>query len=144
MGKTSDEWFQKWFGKSDDRDQQIKDKFEDSVVAMRDGTCDGWLAHPRQCLAGIILMDQFTRNIYRGESEMCVSVSKSFCLHTLRALVWASRKHHVRTDLPFCGKCTHGRNELLLTAGELLSIRFPSSCLCYNKVHKARPQVLLR
>eukprot|EP00892_Ulva_mutabilis_P001950 jgi/Ulvmu1/11756/UM008_0170.1 len=70
QGRISDDWFPKWFGKSDDRDTEIKKEFEESVVAMRTGTYDSWLAHPQQCLAGIILMDQFTRNIYRGSAEM--------------------------------------------------------------------------
>lgn len=69
-GKYSDEWFPKWFGKSDTTDQEIKHKFAGSVEAIRSGTIDTWLARPRECLAGIILMDQFTRNIYRGTADM--------------------------------------------------------------------------
>lgn len=45
--------------------------------ALRNGTIDNWLARPRECLAGIILMDQFTRNIYRGTPDMYAYISSS-------------------------------------------------------------------
>lgn len=70
-GKLSEEWMPKWFGKSDGTDAEIKANFEESIEAIRSGAVDTWLARPLECLAGIILMDQFTRNIYRGTPEMC-------------------------------------------------------------------------
>ena len=52
-----------WFGKSEQVDRQIQQLFEpmiDSVVRDR-------VLLPRDSLAQIVLLDQFTRNIYRGQ-----------------------------------------------------------------------------
>lgn len=52
-----------WFGKNEQVDRQIQQQFEpmiDSVVRDR-------IILPRDSLAQIVLLDQFTRNIYRGE-----------------------------------------------------------------------------
>ena len=54
-----------WFGKSPATDDYIEKEFGKMVVEARDGQYDDWVAHPLECLALIILLDQFPRNIYR-------------------------------------------------------------------------------
>ena len=54
-----------WFGKSPATDDHIQKEFGKMVVEARDGQYDDWVAHPLECLALIILLDQFPRNIYR-------------------------------------------------------------------------------
>ena len=54
-----------WFGKSPETDDHIKREFGKMVLEARDGKYDDWVAHPLECLALIILLDQFPRNIYR-------------------------------------------------------------------------------
>lgn len=54
-----------WFGKSNDTDIEIKTRFGSHVAAALEGGYDGWKKTPRGCLALMILVDQFPRNIYR-------------------------------------------------------------------------------
>ena len=54
-----------WFGKSPATDDYIQKEFGKMVVEARDGQYDDWVSHPLECLALIILLDQFPRNIYR-------------------------------------------------------------------------------
>ncbi|KAH9207111.1 hypothetical protein DL95DRAFT_314267, partial [Leptodontidium sp. 2 PMI_412] len=54
-----------WFGKSNDTDIEIKTRFGSHVALALSGGYDSWEATPRGCLALMILVDQFPRNIYR-------------------------------------------------------------------------------
>ena len=54
-----------WFGKSPETDDYITRTFEKMVLDARDGKYDDWISNPIDCLALIILLDQFPRNIYR-------------------------------------------------------------------------------
>jgi uncharacterized protein (DUF924 family) len=58
-----------WFGKSEEADRVIRDRFLDSVKKAAEGGFDGWAEDPRGRLALIILLDQFPRNIWRDEAE---------------------------------------------------------------------------
>lgn len=71
---TADEvldfWFREtdredWFERSDGFDQVIRDRFAQAVETARAGGYAGWCDTPRGSLAVIILIDQFSRNIYR-------------------------------------------------------------------------------
>ena len=57
---------QQWFSKSDDLDTRIRERFEPAVQAALHGGLVGWADGVWESLARIILLDQFTRNIYRG------------------------------------------------------------------------------
>jgi uncharacterized protein (DUF924 family)/Ca2+-binding EF-hand superfamily protein len=54
-----------WFGKGHDTDNEIKSRFGDLVGKALKGELDAWKETPRGCLALMILVDQFPRNIYR-------------------------------------------------------------------------------
>ena len=54
-----------WFGKSPQLDDDIRDRFGDLVSMAAEGELDGWTSDPFECLALIILLDQFPRNIFR-------------------------------------------------------------------------------
>ena len=56
----------RWFRGSPEVDAEIRQKFGAAVEKARDGALDDWTATPRGRLALIILLDQFTRNLYRG------------------------------------------------------------------------------
>lgn len=58
-----------WFGGGDDIDKEIRNRFEKQIVAATKNELDAWKETPRGRLALIILVDQFTRNIYRGTPE---------------------------------------------------------------------------
>lgn len=56
---------EKWYSGGDALDRDIKERFEDVYVRGRDGALSMWLTYPSGTLAYIILMDQFSRNMYR-------------------------------------------------------------------------------
>jgi uncharacterized protein (DUF924 family) len=58
-----------WFMGGKELDQEINEKFRGLVEAATHGKLDGWAETARGRLALIILLDQFTRNIYRGSPE---------------------------------------------------------------------------
>ena len=59
-----------WFVKDPDFDAEIERRFGALVAAALRGGLDHWQASPQQELARIIVLDQFTRNIYRGTAAM--------------------------------------------------------------------------
>ena len=63
-------WFEdstpeQWYKKDTAFDDAIRDGFEGTVTAALASRLDGWADSADGCLALIILLDQFTRNIYR-------------------------------------------------------------------------------
>lgn len=54
-----------WFKKDDDFDALIKAKFDKSIAHAMAGRLDSWADSDAGCLALIIVLDQFTRNVYR-------------------------------------------------------------------------------
>ncbi|MGD9591446.1 MAG: DUF924 family protein [Candidatus Berkiella sp.] len=57
-----------WFSANPSFDQEIKQRFEGLHHLAAKGALDDWLNYPQSCLAYIILLDQFSRNIYRDSS----------------------------------------------------------------------------
>jgi len=58
-----------WWGGSDEVDEQITELFGLRVRQALKGELDCWKETPRGRLALVLLLDQFTRNIYRGLKE---------------------------------------------------------------------------
>ncbi|HEU0204202.1 MAG TPA: DUF924 family protein [Burkholderiaceae bacterium] len=54
-----------WFTKSNETDARIREQFGAAVEAALSGALTEWEATPRSTLALIVLLDQFTRNIFR-------------------------------------------------------------------------------
>ena len=73
-GEILDFWFgadpsavrDDWFRKSDAIDDAIRTRFGPTIEAALAGTLDPWAATPEGTLALILLLDQFTRNTFRG------------------------------------------------------------------------------
>jgi len=61
--------YDKWFMKSSDYDDEIKEKFGDLLKEAEKGKGYGWLVSKDSYVAYIILMDQFSRHIYRGTGD---------------------------------------------------------------------------
>jgi uncharacterized protein (DUF924 family) len=57
----------KWFRGGPTLDAEIHAKFGDDVLAALDGKRDAWLEHPKGWLALLVVLDQFTRNVFRGD-----------------------------------------------------------------------------
>lgn len=58
-----------WWQGSPEIDLEIKTRFGDIVTLALNGELDHWQETSRGHLALIILLDQFTRNIYRGSAQ---------------------------------------------------------------------------
>ncbi|PTY37682.1 hypothetical protein BGP77_14450 [Saccharospirillum sp. MSK14-1] len=59
----------RWFRGGAEVDQQISERFGELHQRAVDGELDAWLSHPHGRLALILLIDQFSRNLYRGQAE---------------------------------------------------------------------------
>jgi uncharacterized protein (DUF924 family) len=53
----------------DGLDDQMKSEFGDLVMQARRGELDGWAARPKSSVALVALLDQFSRNLFRGTPE---------------------------------------------------------------------------
>ena len=60
---------ERWFKKSPENDEYIKSNFGADVEMASKGEYESWTKEPSSLLALIILLDQFTRNIFRGSAE---------------------------------------------------------------------------
>jgi alkyl hydroperoxide reductase subunit AhpC/uncharacterized protein (DUF924 family) len=62
-----------WFGKSEQTDQDISNRFGTDVALASSGHYDHWalnVEHPRLLVALVIMLDQFTRNMHRDTPQM--------------------------------------------------------------------------
>lgn len=63
-----DWWFadsSRWFKKDPDNDRFIRERFGPRLEEASRGELDHWREDPDQCLALVILLDQFSRNVHR-------------------------------------------------------------------------------
>lgn len=60
---------QKWFASSKEFDAEIAERFLPTIEAAKEGKLSSWTATADGALALIILLDQFTRNVYRGSAR---------------------------------------------------------------------------
>ena len=59
----------KWFTKDEKFDEEIRQRFDETLWAATKGELDHWLQSDEGTLAFIILLDQFSRNLYRDQKE---------------------------------------------------------------------------
>ena len=69
-----DFWFNKstikdWFTKNDAYDEKIKQLFFEDLQKAINNEYDDWQDSPEECLALIILLDQFSRNLFRNSPK---------------------------------------------------------------------------
>ncbi len=79
-----------WFKSSGATDQKIGELFGDDVVAAVNGELNTWAATDDGLLALILLLDQFTRNIYRGGGKAFAGDARAL---VLAKQVIAENKH---------------------------------------------------
>ena len=58
-----------WFGGADTVDQSIRERFGPLVHQAVDGALTDWEAEPLNRLALVLLLDQLTRNVFRGQAR---------------------------------------------------------------------------
>ena len=57
---------EEWFTKNPEFDAEVRARFEDLYEEAAVGSLDGWRENARSCLALVIVLDQFPRNMFRG------------------------------------------------------------------------------
>lgn len=67
-------WFEEstpknWFTKDKDYDKQIKERFGVVIDTVANIDKENLLATPETALAAVIILDQFTRNVYRDDAK---------------------------------------------------------------------------
>lgn len=63
----------RWYATDPDLDAQVRDRFRPAWEAGCQGRYSLWLTYPSGTLAYIVLMDQFPRNMFRGEARAFAS-----------------------------------------------------------------------
>jgi len=71
------EFRETWFTKDPEFDREIRDRFEPVYEDAAAGGLDHWKSEARSCLALIIVLDQFPRNMYRGDARMYAADEKA-------------------------------------------------------------------
>ncbi len=85
-----------WYRQDVDLDDQITEHFHHDYETARCGGYDPWMSRPRSCLALLILLDQFPRNMFRDCGDAFATDLKA-----LRTAHLAIRLgHDARTDFP--------------------------------------------
>ncbi len=62
-----------WYVANDDLDQTVRTKFEPTWRKAMQGGLGQWLTYASGSLAYVILMDQFSRNMFRGDAKSFAS-----------------------------------------------------------------------
>ena len=67
-------WFEEvgkdgWWTRSDETDETIRTRFLELWENERGRSAESFLGGPREALAGVILFDQFPRNMHRGHAD---------------------------------------------------------------------------
>ena len=60
---------EQWFMQSDSFDQQLIQKFGEQTRKAQQGAYDSYVKTPHDKLALLIMLDQFSRNVFRGTAE---------------------------------------------------------------------------
>jgi uncharacterized protein (DUF924 family) len=58
-----------WYRQDDALDARIRERFGAALQAAGRGEMESWILDPRKCLALLILLDQFPRNMFRDSPE---------------------------------------------------------------------------
>ena len=66
-----------WFQINPDFDMLVRERFFTTHQMARDGLCDGWAVDADGALALCILLDQFPRNMFRGQAEAFATDEKA-------------------------------------------------------------------
>jgi uncharacterized protein (DUF924 family) len=71
------EFREAWFNRDPEFDREIRDRFEPVYEEAAAGRLDHWKSEASSCLALIVVLDQFPRNMYRGDARMYAADEKA-------------------------------------------------------------------
>lgn len=85
-------WFEEtqpaqWFQKNDDFDQMVVSRFMGIYRLAADGLCDLWRDDAEGALALCIVLDQFPRNMFRGQPQ-AFATDAAACKVARQAIAW--------------------------------------------------------
>ena len=63
------EFRDQWFWKDETFDREVTDRFGGLYERAAEGELDGWREEAEGCLVLVIVLDQFPRNIFRGDAR---------------------------------------------------------------------------
>jgi len=69
-----------WFAAEPQFDREIRERFLEPYAQARAGRLDHWREHPRGALALVIVLDQFSRNMFRGSAAMYETDDKALAV----------------------------------------------------------------
>jgi uncharacterized protein (DUF924 family) len=70
LGRSDVMHSRRWFMKDEAFDREIADKFGQTYADVRGGLRENWLDDPRGRVAYVVVLDQFSRNMFRGTARM--------------------------------------------------------------------------
>ena len=95
-----------WFAGGPEVDREIRERFADLNAAARRGELDGWLDTPRGSFALMIVLDQFSRNLYRGSPDSFSADAKALAIARRliepESLAGFDALERLFLSLPFC------------------------------------------
>ena len=71
---------QAWFTKNAAFDEEVRSRFLDNYQQAATGQLNHWQESPYSCLALILLLDQFPRNMFRGQPQAFATDSHALAL----------------------------------------------------------------
>lgn len=71
------EFREAWFTKDSEFDQEVRDRFGGAYEVAAAGKLDHWKDEAWSCLALIVLLDQFPRNMFRGDPKTYATDDKA-------------------------------------------------------------------
>ncbi|AHY46291.1 hypothetical protein RradSPS_1008 [Rubrobacter radiotolerans] len=74
------EFREEWFKKDDAFDREVRRRFADLHAEAASGELDEWSREPESCLALILVLDQFSRNMFRGDPRSFATDDKALDL----------------------------------------------------------------
>lgn len=89
----------KWWVKDRQFDAEIARRFAPTHARAVTGACDDWQERADGTLALIILLDQFSRNIYRNDARAFACDAQA--LQITRSAIAAQHDQQMRSDLRF-------------------------------------------
>lgn len=135
-------WFEElkeadWFSKSDELDEMIRHRFRECHTMARHGELFEWRVTPIGRLAEILLLDQFSRNMYRGTADAYACDQMALILAQEMILLEEDKKlspqHRMFAYMPFM----HSESRMMHEkAVELFKENRNEESLKYEIMHK--------
>ncbi len=121
-----------WFGADPALDAQIKAQFGGQVLQAVQGGLSDWEAQPLPRLALVLLLDQFTRNMYRGTGQAFAGDARAQQLVVdALAMGWDQQ-------LPWVGRVF-----LYMPLMHAENLALQNECVsCFTKLHADAPEEL--